>query len=340
MLASVDGLEGARVEENPKQPQVAITVDLAAVAQVGLKPGDVRRAASTLFSGLEVGKIFEAQKVFDVVVWSTPNSRRDLTAVVDSQIELPKGGHVRLGDVAKLAITATPSVIKREGISLYLDAVADVGNRNYDAIVQDVEVRLQNIPFALGYHPKVLGALSSRESLQDRTVIAILVAAVGILLLMQACFGSWSVALTVFLALPLALLGGLVAAIGVGLLSIPSIFGLLAVYALAARQGMTLISHFQFLEKWTGESFGPELVERGTRDRVQPVLTTAFCSALALAPAIVFAGQPGLEFLLPMALVMIGGLISSTITVLLVLPALYLWFGSSGQPELNLEVAS
>ena len=339
MLAAVDGLEAAKVEEEPNQPEVGITVDLAAVAQVGLKPGDVRREASTLFSGLEVGKIFEAQKVFDVVVWSTPDSRRNLSEVADSQIELTGGGHARLGDLAKISISATPTVIRRDGISLYLDAVADVGGRNYDAIVDDVESRLKTIAFPLGYHPKVLGALTALESSQDRMVIAMLVAAVAILLLMQSFFRSWGLAAAVFLALPLAVLGGVLTTAGAGLtapLSVPTLFALAAIYALAARQAMMLIDQFQRLRSEPGGAFGPALVEQGVRARTLPVLTTAVCSALALAPALIFTGQPGFEFLQPMAVVMIAGLISSSVVVLLVLPALYLWFGANVQPEMNL----
>jgi Cu/Ag efflux pump CusA len=337
VLHHVDGVENARVVEDPKQPEVEITVDLAAAALAGLKPGDVRREASTLFQGLEVGKIFEAQKVFDVVVWSTPESRRNLTEVIDAQFQTPQGGRVRLGDVAKLTITAAPTVIRHEGSSLYLDVAADTANRNDDEIVADVEGRLKSLTFPLGYHFKVLGALAGEAGSHDRAIIAMMVGAIGIVLLLQASFRSWSLALALFLALPIFATGSLIAAAAIGFTTVPAIFANVAVYALALRQSAASIGHFQDLGPGTGLVSGSDRIRLVMRERAPCVVATAICATLALAPAMLFADRPGLEFLAPMAKVIIAGLFTKVAAVLVVVPQLYVRFGHHVEPELHLE---
>jgi Cu/Ag efflux pump CusA len=162
------------------------------------------------------------------------------------------------------------------------------------------------------------------------------VAAIAIFLLLQAAFGSWRLATGAFLALPATLLGGMLAALaGGGVLSLGSLLGFLAVLGIAARQGVLLIRHYQHLEQHEGETFGPGLVLRGTRERLRPIVTTAAATALALVPLVYFGGIPGLEIEHPMAVVILGGLVTATLVNLFVVPALYLVFGSS--PELQTE---
>jgi Cu/Ag efflux pump CusA len=172
----------------------------------------------------------------------------------------------------------------------------------------------------------LLGENAERRAGQQRVIGAVLIAALGAFLLLQAAFQSWRLALLAFVTLPWALVGGLlVAAVtGGGTLSLGSLVGLLAVLALTMRNGVVLISHFQRLEHEDGEEFGYALVERGTRERLAPMLITTIATALAVVPLLVAGHVPGNEVAQPMAVVMLGGLVTSTLINLFLLPALYL----------------
>ncbi|HEY3001710.1 MAG TPA: efflux RND transporter permease subunit, partial [Kribbellaceae bacterium] len=150
----------------------------------------------------------------------------------------------------------------------------------------------------------------------------------GILLLLVAAFGSWRLAALFFLSLPMALVGGVLAAwLGGGVISIGSLVGFLTVFGIAARNGILLINHYQHLEREEGEPFGPELVIRGARERLSPILMTALATGLAILPLVVTGDIPGHEIEHPMAVVIVGGLATSTLFSLLVIPSLYLRFG-------------
>jgi Cu/Ag efflux pump CusA len=331
-LVGIAGVVDSHVVLPIEEPTVEIEVDLAAAQRYGVKPGDVRRVAATLLSGLQVGSLFEEQKVFDVVVWSTPEIRDSLTDIRELLIETPGGGRVRLEDVANVRLAASPTVIRREAVSPYLDVGFNVRGRDARTVVRDVETALQNVPFSLEYHAEVLGDYAARQAAQQRLLIAALVAAVGIFLLLQASSESWGLAAAIFLTLPAALAGGVLAAfLSGGTLSLVSLFGLLTVLGIGARNGVLLTHHCRRLEQ-AGEAFGPGLVLHGARERLAPMLMTALTTGLALAPFVLFGQIPGHEIAHPTAIVILGGLVTSTLLDLFILPALYLRFGSSPEP--------
>jgi len=335
VLTNIYGLVDVEVPAQPEEAQVDVKVDLAAAAHVGLKPGDIRRAASTVFAGIEAGRIFEQQKIFEVVVWSNPEARQNLTSVRDLLLETPSGGHVRLGDVAEVSLKPSRTVIKREAISNYLDVLADLQGRDLGSAVREVERRLQEIKFPLGYHVEVLGGYAEQLAARNRLIAISLVALLGIFLVLQAAFRSWRLACAVSLALPIAVVGGLVAAyLSNGIFSIGTLAGLLAALGIAVRQGIVLIHHYQQLEH-EGQAFGPELVRRGTKDKLVPIVASVVASALAFLPIMLLGDIAGTELLWPMALVTTGGLVTSTFVVLVLVPALYLQFGSN--PEVDLK---
>ncbi len=150
-----------------------IEVDLAAAQRYGLKPGDVRRAAATLLSGIQVGNLFEEQKVFDVVVWSTPETRSSLTSIRDLLIDTPGGGQVRLGDVAQVRIVPAPTVIRHDAVKRYLDVVVNVVERDLGAVAADIERRLQEIKFPLEYHAEVLGEYAGCQQAAESRLLGI-----------------------------------------------------------------------------------------------------------------------------------------------------------------------
>jgi CzcA family heavy metal efflux pump len=332
-MSGVAGVVDVRADLQTEEPQVEIEVNLAAAERYGIKPGDVRRAASTLLSGLHVGNLFEDEKVFDVVVWGTPAIRNSLTNINNLLIDTPGGDHVRLGDVAAVRIVPAPTIIKRDLVSRYVDVSAKVSGRDLGSVTADIKQRLQAIQFPLEFHAEVLGVSAERQVAQQQLLGVLVVVVIGIFLLLQAAFVSWRLAAVTFVTLPSALAGGVLAVLlAGGTLSLGSLFGFLAVLGIAVRSGVVLISHLQRLEQHEGESFGPELVLRGARERLAPIVMTALATALALAPIAIFGDIAGLEMAYPMAIVILGGLVTTLVLSLFVMPTLYLRFGTSPAP--------
>ena len=182
-ITGITGIVTAQLKLPVQQPILEIEVDLAAAQQYGIKPGDVRRAAATMFSGLQVGSLFEEQKVFDVVVWSTPETRQSLSSIRNLLIDTPNGEHVRLGDVAQVHVASTSSVIRHEAVKRYIDVVADVQGRDLGAVTNDIKARLQNVQFPLEYHAEVLGGFAEQQGTFTRLIAFAIAAVLGIFLL-------------------------------------------------------------------------------------------------------------------------------------------------------------
>lgn len=335
-LTDIDGLVDLRISGQIPEPQIEVKVDLAEAAKYGLKPGDVRRAAATIFSGLEVGSLFERQKVFDVIVWSTPSSRESITNVRELLVDTPTGGHVRLGDVAKVRVVPTPSVIQREGISRTLDVVANVRGRDVNSVAADVESRLKSLDFPSEYYTDLRAESVEWQGAQKALLIALLTSLIGIFFLLQACFGSWSLASAVFVALPTVLVGPIVTVHAAGnIIVLGSLIGCVAILSLSVRQAILFVRRCQDLELRGEEVFGLSLVQRAARERFGPVLMTALAAGLALAPFVYFGPVAGLEIVHPMSVAVLWGLVASILLNLLILPALYLCFGTTPEPEMR-----
>jgi CzcA family heavy metal efflux pump len=332
-LAEINGVVDARADIPAEEPQVEIKVNLAAAERYGIKPGDVRRAASTLLSGLHVGNLFEDQKVFDVMVWGTPEIRNSLTNIHELLIDTPDGSRVRLADVADVRIVPAPTIIKRDTVSRFMDVGIKVSGRDLGSVTVDIQQRLKAVEFPLEFHTEVLSLAAERQAALQRVLAVAAIAVLGIFLLLQAAFGSWRLATAAFVTLPTALAGGVVAAfLGGGILSLGALFGFFAVLGIAVRNCIVQIKHYQHLEEQEGDAFSPDLVVRGARERLGPVLMTAIVTALALVPILLFGDIPGLEMIYPMAVVILGGLVTSTVLNLFVMPALYLRFKASREP--------
>jgi Cu/Ag efflux pump CusA len=329
VVSQVDGVANPHIELPATQPTVEIETDLERARRFGVKPGDVRRAAAALVQGIQVGSVFERQKVFEVVVRGVPAIRNSVSSVQNLLIDSPDGGHVRLSEVADVRIAPRPVVIERDAVSRHVDIVAGISGRGRDAVATEVENRLANLRFPLEYHAEVLTD-STGEELGSRQVLAFAIAAaLAAFLLLQAAFRSWSLATLAFLTLPVALVGGVPAAlIGGGELSLGSVLGFLALLGLAVRTAVVLIRHLEDLQ-CDAEGLGRELVERGARERAGPILTSALAIAVAMLPFAIAGTRPGLEIVHPMAVVVLGGLVTATAVSLFVLPAFYLRLGGS-----------
>jgi Cu/Ag efflux pump CusA len=327
-LADIDGVIDLHVELHEEIPQIEIQVDLEKARRYGITPGEVRRAATVIVAGEEAGDIHIANRTYDVQIWAVPEARDSLTDIREMLIDVPGGGHVQLQDVADVRVAPTPNVIEHENLKRRIDVGANVRGRDLGSVYADVKTALSGVEFPHGYYPELLGEYTERQAAQRRMLLAALIAAIGIFLLLQASFGSTRLAFLAFLALPSALIGGVLAALaGGGVISLGSLVGFLTVFGIAARNGILLFNHYQHLERHEGESFGPALVLRGARERLAPIMMTATTTGLALLPLVVAGEIPGNEIEHPMALVILGGLITSTLLNLFIMPVLYLRFG-------------
>ena len=335
VVRGVDGVVDPRVELEPEKPVLEIETDLAKAQPYGIKPGDVRRAAATLLQGIEVGNIFSEQKVFQVIVKGTPATRESVESVRGLLIDTPDGGHVRLDQVADVRTEQAPTVIRREAVQRHVDIEAGVADRSLGAVAGDVEELLADAEFPLEYHAEVLQESTSQETNALRVAGFAIAVAIASFLLLQAAFSSWRLGILAFLTLPVALVGGLLAALVVDgrTLSLGSVIAFLALLGIAARNGVMLIHHLQRLRADEAQPFGAELVQRGAWDRLAPTLTVAVATAVAVLPFAVMGDVAGLEIVHPMAIVILGGLVTSTLLSLFLLPALYLRFGAGAQPE-------
>ena len=332
-LSGVNGLTAVALETQVDQPTLQIEVDLPAAERLGLKPGDVRRATTTLLSGLEVGLIFEEQKVFQVIVWGAPEIRGSLDAVRNLPIQTAGGGscrsrrsprwtspHRRRSCNARVSsatwTSAPPSAV---GISIASCRTSTARSRD---------------PFPFEYRAEILGSAAERQALLYRLIAVTVGVLIGVLLLLQAAFSSWRRAAGLLVTLPAALLGAFVVVwlLG-GSLSIGVIGGLIVVFAFAVRHGILIVDQYQRLEHEPGANFDPDLILGGAQARFAPLLISAAVIALVAAPLVVLGGGAGLEILRPMAAVVLGGLVTSTIFALFVVPVVVFGTGPSPEPE-------
>jgi Cu/Ag efflux pump CusA len=276
----------------------------------------------------EVGDIFRGGRAYDVHVWSTPETRRSLTSIRELPIDTPAGGRVALGDVADVRIRPTPNVVHHEHLSRSIDVAAGVDGRDLGSVAGQIERRLGQLRFPTGYHAELLGEYKERKAAAHRLFIFGIGVALVIFALLQASFGSWRLATLSFFTLPIALVGGALAAFLFGrTLSLGSLVGFYTVFGIAARNGILMINHFQHLERHEGQVFGPALVLRGARERLSPILMTSLATGLALLPLVIAGRIPGHEIEYPLAIVILGGLVTSTLINLFLVPSLYLRLG-------------
>ncbi|HEX4149097.1 MAG TPA: efflux RND transporter permease subunit, partial [Pirellulales bacterium] len=327
-IKDVPGVVDLKVEQQVLVPQIQVRLRPDAASRFGLTGGQVRRAVSTLLKGTKVGEVYQEQKSFDVVVIGQPKLRGDLDSLRQLPVDLAAGGHVPLGDVAEIFSAPAPNEIKREGASRRLDVTCNVSGRDLGSVARDIETRVRALDFPKQYHPEFLGEYAAREASRRRLMALACMSLVGILLILHVDFRSWRLALMVFLTIPFALVGGVFGAVlQGGVLSLGSLVGFVTVLGIAARNGIMLVSHYRHLELEEGEAFGTELVLRGSAERLTPILMTALATGLALVPLVIGGNRPGQEIEYPMAAVILGGLCTSTLLNLFLLPPIYAAWG-------------
>ena len=327
-MAHVNGLGQPQMQLPTLEPNVNVAINDAAAHNAGVLPGDARRQASTLVSGLTVGNFFQQQAVFDVVVWSIPSVRANLADVRHLPIDTAGGGHVPLSSVADLSVSSSPNDIRHEALSRYIDVTAPVYVGSVADAQSAIQHQLSGISFPLDYHAEVVGATPESPTSHLKFVSFVLAALVGILLLLQAAFNSWRLAAAFLLALPLALAGGLIVALATGQASsLGADAGLLAVFVFAVRGGILQVRRIRRAHALDGGELTASIVIEASKDRLASAISALLVSVAVLLPFVVMGDVAGNEIAHVTAAVMLGGLLTATLLNQLLVPVMCLRLG-------------
>jgi Cu/Ag efflux pump CusA len=338
VMARISGLGPARMQPPASQPTLNVAVDLTAATRNGVKPGDIRREAATLLSGLTVGNFFEQQKVFDVVVQGTAAVRASPASVRGLLLDTVNGGHARLGALARVSVAAEPLDITHDAMSPYLDVTARLSGRGLGSARAAVTAGLRGISFPLSYYAAVQypspGAPAGQAMPGWRLAGYVIAALIGVLLLAQSATGSWRLALLVLASLPVPVAVGLLTAYRLGTQdSLAALAGLLGVLAVAIHQAFRVTAAIRRAHLADGGPLTLGLTAAGAAEAAGPAFTAALMSAAALVPFVAVGQVAGNELPHAAAPVILAGLGAATLLNTLVLPAACLWFGPARAPQ-------
>jgi CzcA family heavy metal efflux pump len=329
-MARVPGVRDLIVEPQILIPQLRIELDRKQLARYGLTPGAVNRFVETAMNGRVISEVFLGQRNFDLFVRLDEPFREDLDALGRLSLDLPEGGTTALASVAKIYQAGGPNTIHREQVRRRIVIQCNTSGRGLVDVVADIQRQLEPIQERLptGYFIEYGGQFQSQQSASRLIAVLFAVSLVGMFLVLFTMFRSVNFALQVMAALPMAFIGAVAAIHLTGqTLTIASMVGFISLCGIATRNGILLLDHYLHLVRYEGESWSPAMIVRAGCERLAPVLMTALTAGVGLVPLALAAGEPGKEILYPVATVIIGGLISSTLLEFLVRPALFYTVG-------------
>ena len=329
-VQQVPGTVDAQLEQLTEIPQLRIQVLGDQLPQYGLTRGDVTELIETAMNGKVISEVIEGQRRYELVVRLTESARENVSALGRLSINLPGGGTTKLENVARIFESSGPNVVKREKVRRRIVIQCNVAGRGLVDVVQDVKKSVAKIESELpvGYFVEYSGQFESEQKASRIIALLFAVSLLGMLFLLYTIFGNFNLALQVMVALPMAFVGSVLALLVTGqMLSIAAKIGFISLCGIASRNGILLMNHYLHLVKHEGETWSKEMIVRAGKERLAPVLMTALTSGIGLVPLALAAGETGKEILYPVATVIIGGLISSTILEFLVRPALFWQFG-------------
>ena len=326
---SIPGLTDVNLEAQVPIPQIRIEVDRARARLEGLAPGAINSQVSRLLGGSMLGELREGEATVDLVMRLPESWRTWPEKIGDLLIQTPDGRHLPLSLVADVHEVNGPNVINRENGQRRIVIGANTGERDLESLVKNWQRAVsEQVKLPDGYTLRFEGEYLAREQASKRILTLFAIVAGVIAVLLTGYFRSLSLALQVMLNLPLALAGALAFTWWkIDNISIATLVGFIAVGGVAARNGIMMISHYLHLMRHEGEVFGIRLITRGTQERLVPVLMTALAAGIALIPLVLAPGEPGKEILHPVAVAIVGGLISSTLLDLVVTPAVFFLIG-------------
>jgi len=334
VVAGIPGAVDVSLEQQMEVPFVRFILNRPAIARYGLRADHVAEAVETSFAGTTVGRIFDRSAAFDLVVKFDPASQADFDRLGDLPIDTPNGGAVPIRLLADVRREEGPNMILRENVQRRIVISSNVAGRDLGSVVDDMRSTVaQQVPMPRGYRVDYGGQFESGRSATERLLLSGSAVIIGLFMLLVLVFGRPRDAVLIMLNLPLALIGGVLGVfLAGGVLSVASMIGFITLFGIATRNGIMLVSHIRYLIDVESVSDFRAAVERGARERVVPILMTAAAAGLALIPLALGGGKSGSEIQTPMAIVILCGLVTSTLLNMVVVPALYLRYG---RPALN-----
>lgn len=323
-IATVDGIADLNVEQQIERPELTISPKRKLLAKHGITLADFNSFVSVNLGGETVSQVYEDKKSFNLVVRAADSDRGSMERIKDLMIDTPDGGKIPLTEVAEVKSTTGPNTINRENVKRKIVVSANASGRDLRSVVNDIQARIdKNIKLPEGYHIEYGGQFESEQSASRTLMLASAVSIVIMFLLLYLQFRNALESGVILLNLPLALIGGVFAlCLTTGEVSIPAIIGFISLFGIATRNGMLLISRYNTLQREEGLSL-KESIMKGSLDRLNPIVMTALCSALALIPLALRGGLPGNEIQSPMAKVILGGLLTSTFLNAFIVPIIY-----------------
>ena len=333
MKAAMEGVPGVKdlmVEQQVEIPQLQIKLNRDQLARYGLTSNYVNEFVETAMNGRTVSEIVLGERKFDLVVRLDDPFRQNPEKLRGLSVNLPAGGRIPLDAVASIGQSSGPNTINRENVRRRLIIQCNTAGRDLNSVVLDIQKRLEPIQASLptGYFLEYGGQFESQRNATKMIGLLSLISLAAMFLALYTLFHSTNLALQVLSALPMAAIGAVAALVITGqTLTVASMVGFISLSGIASRNGILLIAHYLHLVKYEGEQFTPQMIERAGKERLAPMLMTALTAGIALVPLVLAAGEPGKEILYPVATVILGGLISSTLLDFFVHPALFWCFG-------------
>jgi nickel/cobalt tolerance cation efflux system protein len=331
-IRDVNGLVDLQLEPQVPIRQVQIQFDRSAAARYGLTVGQISEIIETALNGRVVSQVLEQQQLFDLLVWLEEGSRNTLDTISNLLIDTPTGQKIPLAQVAQIDYGTGPNTINRENVSRLLVVSANVSGRDLGSVVKELQSKVKEaVPLPSGYFIQYGGQFESEQRASQNLLVFGGLAIVVISILMYFAVKSVAGMLMIMINLPLALVGGIFSiALGGGIVSVASLVGFITLFGVATRNGLLLVDNYN--NKLAQEMPLQEVIVEGSMERLVAILMTALTSALGMVPLVIGTGA-GKEILQPLAIVVLGGLSTSTALTLLILPALYARFGKHLLPK-------
>ena len=354
-IGQVPGVVDLQAEPQVEISQIRLQIKRQEAARYGLSPGDLADLLQTAYKGRTVSQVLDGEQFHDLVVWYDEESRSSPERIQSTILDTPSGRRVSLGQVAEVIDTTGPNTIHREGVQRRIVVQCNVQGRDLSSVVRDIQARLKPIEERMAglggsYRLEIGGQFEAQQQANARLALFGSLAIIAIVLLLYQCLHSWSAAFQILVNVPLAAIGAVAmllwferpdASVFAGLpwwswpgawvqsitLSVAHWVGFITLLGIVSRNGILMISHYQYLMKHEQEAFSKEMIIRGSLERLTPVMMTAFTSFVGLLPLLMGADESGKEILHPLSVVVFGGMLSSTILDQLVTPALYWRFG-------------
>lgn len=326
VVSEIDGLVDISLEQQIDVPQIRIIPNRIAMAKYGMTVAGLSEAIDVAFQGEVISQILEKQKTFDLVLRFDEKARGSIDKIKTTIFKTPSGYNVSLIEMAHIVSEKGPNKVSRENVQRKIVVSANVAGRDLGSAISEIKNRIaSDVDIPASYYVQYGGQFESEQKASRIITLLSILAIFVIYLLLHLEFRSLKTSLLVMFNLPLAMVGGVIAVfVTDGIVSIASMVGFITLFGIATRNGILMVSHYQHLLAEGKSMF--EAVKHGSLERLSPVLMTALATMLALIPLVIAGNQPGNEIQSPMATVIMGGLLSSTILILFVMPALYVLF--------------